>query len=177
MTSSREKRFVGHGNFTQGDESRRLKAWRIICRDCYAFKTVSMPNGALPPDAVLRIFQQSGWYVGKYADDDICPECIGKRKTKKENERRVCEPGVPANPHVAFERERAFVAVLHGYLIDGRVQDAISAIETRLIGWPLRRQRTETQPKMEAPKDTEKETDEQYSAWLASLETKRGSAA
>jgi hypothetical protein len=77
---SREARFIGHGNFTQGEGHCRINAWRLTCSQCHDIKVIAMPHGDLPPNLLIKKFHQAGWNVGKRAVADLCGACQKKLK-------------------------------------------------------------------------------------------------
>ena len=77
---SREARFIGHGNFTQGEGHCRINAWRLTCSQCKDIKVIAMPHGDLPPNLLIKKFHQAGWIVGKRAIADLCGVCQKKQK-------------------------------------------------------------------------------------------------
>jgi hypothetical protein len=77
---SREARFIGHGNFTQGEGHCRINAWRLTCSQCKDIKVIAMPHGDLPPNLLIKKFHQAGWIVGKRAIADLCSVCQQKQK-------------------------------------------------------------------------------------------------
>jgi hypothetical protein len=86
----REDRFIGHGNCTVGDASRRAKAWRLNCSKCSKSQVLPMVNGILPPDAVFKRFINSGWFISKTPEGDLCSNC-------RANTRRP--DGAPSSQH------------------------------------------------------------------------------
>lgn len=77
---SREARFIGHGNFAQGEGHCRINAWRLTCSQCRDIKVIAMPHGDLPPNLLIKKFHQAGWIVGKKTTGDLCGACQKKQK-------------------------------------------------------------------------------------------------
>jgi hypothetical protein len=104
---SREARFIGHGNFTQGEGHCRINAWRLTCSQCRDIKVIAMPHGDLPPNLLIKKFGQAGWMVGKRATGDLCDGC------QKKNKRSVSVP-VPLIERTtdAIAKHREAVAAL-----------------------------------------------------------------
>jgi hypothetical protein len=159
----RENRFLGPGNFVIGDGHSRTKAWRLECVRCHEIKVVAMPNGTIPPEAVLKRFVQNGWHVGKRPDDDVCGGCQHKERAA-EHAPKLNGATIPVSDELvmsalrkeiaamqarateAYKREQAaslkvaedqvVLRRLHELLTSGRVADAIQAIETHMPSWP-----------------------------------------
>ena len=52
------------------------RGWKVICPRCKREKIVTSNKGqALPPEVVMKKFQQNGWQIGRNEDEDLCPEC------------------------------------------------------------------------------------------------------
>jgi hypothetical protein len=77
----REDRFIGHGNYTVGDPSRRVKAWRLDCCKCSKSQVIPMTTGSLPPEVIFKKFIRGGWYVSPKPDGDLCSDC--RNNTRK----------------------------------------------------------------------------------------------
>jgi hypothetical protein len=72
----REARFFGTGNAQVGADITRRRAWRISCGRCLAETFVGLSNGFLPPNVVIKKFEQQGWLVADKANGDICGTCL-----------------------------------------------------------------------------------------------------
>jgi hypothetical protein len=96
---SREARFIGHGNFTQGEGHCRINAWRLTCSQCHDIKVIAMPHGDLPPNLLIKKFHQAGWNVGKKSIGDLCGACQKRKLVVVASP--VPPPPPPAKPTTA----------------------------------------------------------------------------
>jgi hypothetical protein len=142
---SREARFIGHGNFTQGDGHCRINAWRLICSRCQDIKVIAMPHGDLPPNLLIKKFNQAGWNVGKRAKHDLCSVCQKKKPTPQAPapQARPAPPPPPPPPapppvpalaeiislQVAYDK---ILMNIHALLCAGKINDARQVIEAHL---------------------------------------------
>lgn len=166
----REDRFIGHGNFACGDGHNRVKAWKITCSTCPSIKMITMPTGALPPDAVLELLIRSGWEIGKKPDRDFCPSCVVRKRDQKERgeTKKINAPVLNGNLAENVQRERSFICAIHSLLLDGQIDQAIERIETHLPMAGLRRRRPPIFESQEASQI--KEPDIDFNEWLAEQE-------
>lgn len=76
ILNSRLHRFFGDGNCSVEDaDGHRKKTWRVQCRACNGEEHLHLARGFLPPDIVVKKFQQKGWSIGNRAEDDLCGDC------------------------------------------------------------------------------------------------------
>lgn len=164
---SRELRFKGRGNFAVGDGPRH-PAWRVKCSSCDSQKVIIMAGGFMQPETVIKKLTNAGWYIGKHGGEDFCGDCLRKRKERHEKEAiAALNQPTPVNEKItesaALEREKKFIAYIHGLLVNGLSNEAIQRIEAHLPTWPLQRAR----PAIIAPPPRAKaEPVDDFDQWL-----------
>jgi hypothetical protein len=186
---TREARFIGHGNFAVGEGTRRIRAWKVTCSRCQTTKVVTTPHGDIPPQALVRKFHQSGWYVGNRPVDDLCGDCQRKQKhassatqpfskalattgtdvvvpqkiTETQNKLAEAINREQAARREVMECNRVFHR-LHELLIQHHADEALEVIEARFPNW--RRNKKQGV----AAKPTALVITEDYDQWLAELQ-------
>jgi hypothetical protein len=93
------------------------RAYPIRCSDCGKIDTMSPNNqsGTLPPDVLIKHFQNLGWVVGKKPKNDLCPMCVRKVAAARKLSAlgRVTKKGVEVDA-IAKQQGRSVVQMLKG---------------------------------------------------------------
>ena len=107
-----ETRFVGNGNVWVADG--RYRGWEVICCRCGAVKTVTSHHGtSLPPNVIVKKLLQSGWYLGRKPEEDVCKGCRSRKPNKvtNGNAERPAIDKAWGDPRTYFARLRAIIEI------------------------------------------------------------------